>query len=251
MAFYDGHNYSIFYDDIDLNTRHNLVAVTPEQYENQSFGIGGVNQYDSSGTVLIKQVLNKQILEMTFVRVVGNKIVKLTNSDRDKFSQLFFRRDKEIHALVVGDICYYVMPIDGTLQDLRDSSYFTITFEVVSDTGLSRVRNNSYKFLANATNEIEIINNGLDLERLDLEIEATATTNISINGNGITAKIVLDTGKCLISGENNELVNCEFTGGMVNLRELLGLKIGYNLFTITTDKEIKVKTSYQETLGVR
>ena len=252
MAIVDGHNYSIFYDDIDLNTRHSLVAVTQEQYQNQSFGVGASNQYSSDNTVLIKQVLDKQILEMTFARVVnGDKIDKLTDDDKDRFCQLFFRKDKEVHTLVVGDVCYYVVPINGQLQDLKDSSYFTITFEVVANTGLSRLRNNSYRFLPNATNEIEIINKGLDLEYLDLQIEATATTNISITGNGITADIILYTGKSLIDGENNELINCDFYGKVNNLRELLKLKIGYNRFTITTDKEIKVKTSYQETLGVR
>ena len=254
MAIVDGYNYNIFYDDIDLYARHNLVAVTQEQYEGQNFGIDAINQYGLNNTVLIKQVNTKTILEITFAKVVsGDKIVKLTNNNRANFSQLFFRTDKQVHALVVGDVVYYVTPVSGTLNDLFDSSYFTITFEVVSDTGLSRLRNNSYQFLDRSVNKIEITNIGLNEEYLELEIEATDTTNVTIKGNDLTANIILNAGKNIIDAENNELVNCDFIGvvSMVNLRELLKLKIGYNLFDITTDKEIKVTTTYQETLGVR
>ena len=252
MAIVDGHNYNIFYDDINLNSMYNLVAVTQEQYEGQSFGIDTINQYGLNNTVLIKQVFNKTILEITFAKVInGDKIVKLTNNDRANFSQLFFRTDKQIHTLEVGNIVYYVTPVSGTLNDLFDSSYFTITFEVVSDTGLSRLRNNSYQFLDRSVNKFEVVNKGLEEEHLELEIEATDTTTITIIGNDLSANIVLYAGKCIIDGENNELVNCEFIGMVSNLRELLKLKIGYNLFDITTDKEIKIKTTYQETLGVR
>ena len=252
MAIVDGHNYNIFYDDINLNSMYNLVAVTQEQYEGQSFGIDTINQYGLNNTVLIKQVNTKTILEITFAKVVsGDKIVKLTNNDRANFSQLFFRTDKQVHTLVVGDVVYYVTPVSGTLNDLFDSSYFTITFEVVSDTGLSRLRNNSYQFLDRSVNKFEVVNKGLEEEHLELEIEATDTTTITIIGNDLSANIVLYAGKNIIDGENNELVNCDFVGMVSNLRELLKLKIGYNLFDITTDKEIKIKTTYQETLGVR
>ena len=135
------------------------------------------------------------------------------------------------------------------MNDLKDSSYFTIIFEVVSNTGLSRLRNNSYKFLPSATNKIEITNNGLDEEYLELEIEATDTTTITIRGNDLVGNIILNNGKNIIDAENNELINCDSLTP-INLRELLKLKIGHNQFTITTSKAIDVKTSYQETLGV-
>ena len=252
MAIVDGHNYNIFYDDIDLYTMHNLVAVTQKEHEAQDFGVSSVNLYDVTNTVLIKQVLDKMILEITFVKVNGNKVDKLTSKDRANFSQLFFRRDKEVHTLILGDVIYYVTPVSGTLNDLFNSSYFTIIFEVVSDTGLSKVINNSYKFLPNATNKIEITNNGLEEEYLELKIEATDTTTITIRGNDLVGNIILNAGKNIIDAENNELINCDFIGvvSMVNLRELLKLKIGYNCFTITTSKAIDVIVSYQETLGV-
>lgn len=252
MAIVDGHNYNIFYDDIDLYTKHNLVAVTQKEFEGQDFGVSSVNLYDVTNTVLIKQVLDKIVIEITFVKVNENKVDKLTINDKAIFSQLFFRTDKEVHTLIIGDVVYYVTPVSATLNDLRDSSYFTIIFEVVSNTGLSRLRNNSYQFLPNATNKIEILNKGLDLEYLELEIEATDTTTITIRGNDLVGNIILNAGKNIIDAENNELINCDFIGvvSMVNLRELLKLKIGYNLFDITTDKAIDVKTSYQETLGV-
>ena len=250
MAFYDGHNYNILYDDINLNTKYNLVAVTQKQYEAQDFGVDAINQYDFTNTVLIKQVLNKQILEMTFVKVVsGDKIDKLTSDDRANFSQLFFRTDKVVHTLIIGDVVYYVTPVSATLNDLRDSSYFTITFECVSDTGLSKVINNSYNFLPSATNKIEITNKGLSEEYLEIEIEATDTTTITIRANDLVGNIILSSGKNIIDAENNELINCDSLAP-INLRELLKLKIGHNLFNITTSKEIKIKTSYQETLGV-
>ena len=250
MAFYDGHNYNIFYDDINLYTTYGLVAVTKQQYEAQNFGVDAINQYDFTNTVLIKQVLNKQILEMTFVKIVsGDKIVKLTSDDRANFSQLFFRTDKEVHTLIIGDIVYYVTPISATLNDLRDSSYFTITFEVVSNTGLSKLINNSYNFLPSATNKIEITNNGLEEEYLELEIEATDTTTITIRANDLTGNIILSSGINIIDSENNEVINCNSLTP-INLRELLKLKIGHNSFNITTSKEIDVKTTYQETLGV-
>ena len=253
MAIVDGHNYNIFYDDINLNSTYGLVAVTQKEFEGQDFGVSSVNLYDVSNTVLIKQVLDKMILEITFVKVAnGNKVDKLTINDRANFSQLFFRTDKEIHTLVIGDVIYYVTPVSGTLNDLRDSSYFTIIFEVVSNTGLSKLINNSYNFLPSATNKIEITNKGLDEEYLELEIEATDTTTITIRGNDLVGNIILSNGKNIIDAENNELINCDFIGvvSMVNLRELLKLKIGNNQFTITTSRAIDVKTTYQETLGV-
>ena len=252
MAIVDGHNYNIFYDDIDLYTTYGLVAVTQKQHEAQDFGISAVNLYDVTNTVLIKQVLDKTIIEITFVKVNNNKVDKLTVNDKASFSQLFFRTDKEVHTLVVGDVCYYVTPVSATLNDLKDSSYFTIIFEVISNTGLSRLINNSYNFLPSATNKIEITNKGLDEEYLELEIEATDTTTITIRGNDLVGNIILNAGKNIIDAENNELINCDFIGvvSMVNLRELLKLKIGHNQFTITTSKAINVKTSYQETLGV-
>ena len=249
MAIVDGHNYNIFYDDIDLYTTYGLVAVTQKQHEAQDFGISAVNLYDVTNTVLIKQVLDKTIIEITFVKVNNNKVDKLTVNDKASFSQLFFRTDKKIHILTTGDVIYYVTPVSATLNDLRDSSYFTIIFEVVSNTGLSRLRNNSYKFLPSATNKIEITNNGLDEEFLELEIEATDTTTITIRGNDLVGNIILNNGKNIIDSENNELINCDSLTP-INLRELLKLKIGHNQFTITTSKAIDVKTSYQETLGV-
>ena len=246
MAIVDGHNYNIFYDDINLNAMYNLVAVTQKENEAQDFGISSVNLYDVSNTVLIKQVLDKTVLEITFVKVNEyNNVDKLTSKDRAIFSQLFFRRDKEIHT-------YYVTPVSATLNDLRDSSYFTIIFEVVSNTGLSKPIIKKHKFLPTGTNRIWIANNGLTEEYLELEIVATDTTTITIRGNELVGNIILNAGKNIIDAENNELINCDFIGvvSMVNLRELLKLKIGNNQFTITTSRAIDVKTTYQETLGV-
>lgn len=189
---------NIKFRGIDLTAMHNLVVVNLEEHKEELFGVDRNTSYINN--VFLEVSENRSIIDVIFLRERNGVPLDIDEVFLNDISKVFYQ-SKEPVVMEIGQKCYRVLALGGSIKNIGEKGYFTVRFEAepyafnIAITNITITDSNSPK-------QVELKNIGVTNIYFDLALQVVEDGELIINNNGNTITLKGIAGqKLLIHGE--------------------------------------------------
>lgn len=246
MSRFNQHRKPVYYNNINLYERYGIKAVDLELFTIEDFGVR--RSVTFTGDTLVNVEDNRFSIKITFIRTKNNEIVKLDDEFLKEMSRLFYSSKKA--NILEYSLFYYVMPTSGSIEKMNNIGHFSVEFESLSPYSYSGIYCNRVNINKDNSGKVkEISNNGINVVKMDVDIECINDGNLIITNNGNIIKVnnVVAGDIVTIIGDTSEIeADCEIEFNY----KALELRYGVNRIKLETDGMFKVEFKFQAEYGL-
>lgn len=242
MSVFEKYRKSVVIDRWNMGMLFNLYVVDLSANIENQLGVKRTITYNNNAFVKLEN--EKYRIEVVFEKVSNNgESIMVDDKTLDKLNRILFSKNEPLD-MQIGDLHYYVVPIEGSVKKTNDG-YVTVVLESVSPYVYGNICVLRKK-VVDISKEIEINNNGINDIYCDLEIQGVGDILIKNMSNGNIIELInLNNEDIKLIGDTSEILGIDYDRVKGNLKDALKLRYGSNRFQVEVTGNITIQFTFQ------